>query len=177
MLQIKRIAKYKAPRYPRGIYHRRRAHGAVSLAKGGAASLAMLLLLEACSKKPLGTTGPPPVMPDLLTENEARAVVNQVFANNQVGLQSDHDCVLKYSSGDSAVLNLDGFNDSLKVGYEYICGDSDQASLSPRVTQALDSARHHGGPYVRWSYQTDDGNYLKSRIQSFIDSLRSEGIF
>jgi hypothetical protein len=136
----------------------------------------MLALLEACSEGN-GVVGPPPLPPELVTENEARLIIEQTFGNHGIGLQKDVPFVLHYGPNDSTELELDGFNDSLQVGYEYIYG-SDEQSFTPRAQSALDSLTHENGPYVKPLGAVDEYHQwvIQETIEEFIDTLKANGV-
>lgn len=174
MLEIRRVDRYTRAKYPRGRF----AEPCIlpkSLARRGAASALMLALLEGCTGT--GVTGPPPLPPTMVTENEARQIIEQTFQNDGIALQEDVPFVLHYGKSDSTVLELDGFNDSLQVGYEYIYG-SDQDSFTPRVQSALDSLANENGPYIKPVDAVDDHYrvFIQETIEEFIDTLKANGI-
>jgi len=177
MLEIRRVNRYRRAKYPRGRF----AQPCIlpkSLARRGAASALMLALLEACSDGN-GLTGPPPLPPNLVTENEARGIIEQTFGSHGIGFQGDVPFVLHYGPKDSTELEVDGFNDSLQVGYEYIYG-SDELSFTPRAQSALDSLVDENGPYIKPMNAVDDmGNYqriIQETIEEFIDTLKAHGV-
>jgi len=177
MLRIKKVKKYTVAQYPQGIYRVKPDSPAQALWKGSVSSAVMLAILESCDG--VGTTGPPPVLPEMVTENEARNVIERVFDNNDIDLQEDVDYLFRYGINDSTQLDLDGYNDSLNVGYEYIAG-ADSGTFTPEVINALDSAQSDSGPYVKtvdeFERSPDFETYLENLIQEFIDTLKVQGI-
>jgi len=142
----------------------------------------MMLLLEACEENGgSGSTGPPPLVPDYVTEAEARAAIKQVFADNGVSLVEDFKLRFELSPGDSVDLELDGYNDSLRVGYEYLFGD-DYTVFTPGVIGAVDSAASDSGPYIKTvdeiykDQHPDYEAYLDNLMQEFVDSLKANGV-
>jgi hypothetical protein len=175
MLRVRRVRRYKVARYPAGSYTPARPH--VEGWKRGGATLLLLALLEACDD--VGTTGPPPVMPDWVTENEARGIVERVFADSGIALQRDVPLVLRFGPDDSTTVTLDGFNDSLRVGYEYLAGD-EYWTFGPLIRSALVDSTNGDGPYVDVfgpeykfdAYQQD----IERHIEAFLDTLRAHGV-
>jgi hypothetical protein len=179
MLKIKIINKYTLPRYPAGIYHSRPEPKSIKIAKGSLAVALMATFLDSCNC--VGVTGPPPLPPEMVTENEARAVINRVFARNDIILEPDKSLTFHFTQNDSALLNLDGYNDSLKIGYEYIY-QNDKSSFNSQIVNALDSVAHSpGGPHVKAveaiPKYSDYGIFLDSLMQKFIDTLKAQGAF
>jgi hypothetical protein len=176
MLQIRPIKKYTVARYPKGAYYAKPDPAIITLSKGAMVAAVMTMLFEACDGG--GTTGPPPLPPTLVTETEARAVIDSVFADNGISLVSDFMLRFEKAPGDTIDLELDGYNDSLQVGYEYIY-DTDYSVFTPEVKAALDSAAVQNGPYIEAIDQMEKvDNYrtiLEGMVQSFIDSLKAQG--
>jgi len=139
----------------------------------------MVLLVESCSGG--GTTGPPPVLPDMVTETEARSVVNRVLQNNGITWQNDAPLSLSFGVGDTVHLVVDGYNDSLRVGYEYVTRN-DNATFTPRVMAALDSAAKAQGPYIEVIDEIDRREHfdyqqlLERSMQQFLDTLKAHGV-
>ncbi len=185
MLRIEPIKSYKLPRYPQGLYYER-PNTCPWKVTGSIASVAMLALLVSSCKpvEPVGVVGPPPMPPDMVTEREARTVINEVFAKNGINLEAD--VPFSFSPGDQNAigLELDGFNKDLNIGYEYIAGE-DQTAFTQEVVAHLDKAceSSSSGPYIKtigtqYIYGDADKAYedLENIIQDFIADLRSRGI-
>jgi hypothetical protein len=177
MPKIRQIKNYSIPKYPRGIYYPKPDSAAIAYGKGAMATALITLLFEACGDG--GQTGPPPVPPELVTESEARVVIDQVFADNNIELAHDVPKFFGHPPGDSTELNLDGYNDSLDVGYEYISGQ-DHDVFTWGMVQALDSASQDAGPYIKALYEIVQGpnsdSLLESIMQEFLDSLKAQGV-
>ncbi len=183
MLDIKQVKSYKLPRYPHEVYcdppesylGRRTA---ISMAT--AATVALLGCI-----RPVGVVGPPPVRPDLVTENEARAFINQVFAQNGINLEVDVPFFFARDQKEPITLELDGFNKDLKVGYEYVSPE-DQFSFTTEVRGELRQASSVGddGPCIGTfdpityygEFEQPDLKRLESLVQEFIDDLRSRDV-
>jgi hypothetical protein len=178
-LEIRRVKRYGAARYPRKQYGEKTPDFPGTLMKRGALSFVMLALLESSACDDVGTTGPPPVMPSLVTENEARRAIEQAFGAHGIGLQEDVGILLHYGDNDSTLLTLDGYNDSLRVGYEYVYGN-DFREFSPAVRHALDSLIDAGGPYIEpidvIEMQHDYNTILQQIVDEFVDTLKAHGV-
>ena len=183
MLRIRRVRKYSVAKYPEKVYSRRSSRLPKVVFGGGAASLAMLILLDSCDGlggRGIGMMGPPPAMADMLTENEARQIIEHVFSNRRVVLDNDVRLVLHYGQNDSAEVVLDGYNDSLEVGYEYIC-DPEDTTFTAEVKEALeDSLASHEAPSIKVldSIRKFPGHqeYLEQAVEQFIDTLQANGV-
>ncbi len=177
MPQVKPVKRYTVPKYPRGAYYAKPDPAVVALGKGAVVAAVMTMVFEACDGG--GTTGPPPLPPAFVTETEARAVIDSVFADNGISLVSDFMLRFEKTPGDTVDLNLDGYNDSLQVGYEYIYQD-DYSVFTPEMMASLDNAVAQNGPYIETIEQMAKyDNYrtvLEGMVQSFIDSLKAQGV-
>jgi hypothetical protein len=118
-------------------------------------------------------------MPDLVTENEARQVIDRVFLDNGIPLQRDFPLVFRWAQ-DSLALEVDGFNDSLKIGYEYINPEGESPVLSEDFKTALAAAGNAQGPFIELAGPViKDQDYeaaLETEILVFIQRLKSLGI-
>jgi hypothetical protein len=137
-----------------------------------------MALTDAC--KGTGVTGPPPVMPEMVTETEARQIINRVFLDNNVTLQQDFPLVFKWAQ-DSIAFDVDGYNEELRVGYEYINPDySDNQYFSQDTRTALSTAKEADGPYIEVvdpGFNLPKGQAeIEAQIQAFIDKLKGMGI-
>ena len=176
MLEIKRVKSYKLPRYPQGLYYETPQHYPWNMVSVGVASAALLALLG-CSTNNYGVVGPPPLPPKYITESEARIIINQVFAQN--GIQLAEDVPYSFASGNRTVaLELDGFNEDLKLGYEYISFEEDGTTFTPEVVTALDEAcaSKNASTCIKTIEQAGDKEYLENVVQEFITELRSKGV-
>jgi len=178
VLEIRRVKRYRRARYPRGRYSDYTQPLPESLVKRGAVSLFALAAIESLGCD-TGTTGPPPVWPGFVTEEGARTVIEQVFAENGVVLERDLPFILHLAAEDSVELTLDGFDPSLRVGYEYILGE-DWENFTNEVSQTLDSLANETGPYIKpvpaIEKFDDSAVYLRAIVQEFIDTLKAHGI-
>jgi hypothetical protein len=180
VLRIRRVKRYRIARYPRGRYSDYTPPLPESLFKRGAISLFALTVLETLScDSGNGVTGPPPLPPKLVTENEARPIIEQVFADNGVQLERDLPLILHLAADDSVTLDVDGFNPSLRVGYEYVF-EQDSKTFTPRVVEVLDSLVNESGPYIKPVDSIyKEGDYsaaLRATVQEFIDTLKAHGV-
>ncbi len=179
MLRIRTVKRYSLPRYPGGMYYPKPEAKSMRIVRGSLAATLMATLLDSCDC--FGTIGPPPLPPAMVTENEARTVIDRVFTRNGIVLEHDKALSFHFPPGDSTVLNLDGYNDSLKIGYEYIY-QQDNESFTSQITHALDSAaRDSTGPYIEAVASipkySDYTTFLDSLMQQFIDTLKAQGAF
>lgn len=179
MLKIKQVRKYSLAKYPSGNYQGPQEHLLPELLRDSAMVAGMMLLVESCSGG--GQTGPPPVLPDMVTESEARSIVNRVLQNNGITWQNDTPLTLSLGDGDTVHLVIDSYNDSLQVGYEY-AADNDYATFTPQVTATLDSVAQAQGPYIkvideisRHEYSNYE-QFLESTMQQFLDTLKAHGV-
>jgi hypothetical protein len=179
VLKIRRVKRYRIARYPRGRYSEYTPRLPESLVKRGAVSLFALSVLETLGCDGGGVTGPPPVRPDLVTENEARPIIEQVFADNGIDLTQDLPLIIHLAADDSVTLDLDGYDSSLRVGYEYIF-DEDSQTFTPQVQGVLDSLANETGPYIKPVESIEkEGDYsalLRATVQEFIDTLKAHGV-
>ncbi|MCX6832424.1 MAG: hypothetical protein NT028_09905 [candidate division Zixibacteria bacterium] len=177
MLEVKQVRKYSIAKYPSGNYQEPPGHLLPEFLKDSALAAAMMLLVESCGT----TTGGIPNAPEMVTETEARSIVNRVLQNNGITWQNDAPLTLSFGSGDTVHLVVDGYNDSLRVGYEY-ANDNDYATFTPRVTAALDSLAKAQGPYIEVMGEInryEHSNYeqlLEMSMQQFLDTLRAHGV-
>ena len=182
MLKIRRIKRYRTAKYPRRKYAQNKPGPAGDLLKRGGVSLVMLSLIEAlgCDNNGggIGVTGPPPIVPDTVTENEARQIITQVFTSEGIVLNEDYRLAFQPSEPDSTVLWVDGYNDSLRVGYEYVYG-SDHNTFGPVLNALADSAEA-SGPYIKTVSEYLDNppalENLELEIEAFIDTLKAHGV-
>jgi len=175
MLRIKRVVLYSVPKYPREVFKPWREPAAVTVMKRGAVSAALLAILESCDEG-VGVTGPPPVPPDLMTENEARAVITNVFTDNGITLTPDVTLSIIGNHSDTTDVVLDGYNDSLRVGYEYVTG-TDVSSFTEDLIAQLDADAANSGPYIKatTAVRDDQASRLERTMQAFIDTLKAHG--
>jgi hypothetical protein len=131
----------------------------------------LLSLLESCDS--VGPGGEPPNNPKMVTEAEARMLIDTAFVQRGIRMIPD---VRIGVPGVKDSVSLDGHNDSLKVGYDYV-SSSETSSFSPAVRTALtaDSLRH-----VKIIDEiADEAGFeqkLKVQVDSFVDSLKIAGM-
>lgn len=77
----------------------------------------LVMILSGCGQA--GTTEPEP-FPHLVTEEEARTRINDIFIKNGINLEADVPFSFYLGDPDPYNLELDGFNKELNIGYEYI---------------------------------------------------------
>jgi hypothetical protein len=182
MLKIKKIRKYAIARYPHEIYYYKPYSFTSKLLKRILAPTFILTLLGSIAPEPIGAVGPPPVAPDMVTENEARAAIEEVFARNNINLKHDVKYLLKYGEDHQAELELDGYNDSLGIGYEYLDWkkDKDFNVFTPDILTAIENQKNGSGPFIEVIRPLVKDRHseenLENLIQEFIDSLKARGI-
>jgi len=157
----------------------------LALAAKGTVSAALLVLLESCDvgigitgdTGGTGVTGPPPVRPDFLTEHEARVIITNVFARNGITLAPDVALSLIDSQGDTTRVTLDGYNDSLRVGYEYAYEDEDLDTFTHNLIAQIDADAAGPGPYIKATYPYEErhAHDLELLMEAFIDTLKAHG--
>lgn len=182
MLRIQRVRRYNTAKYPRREYTARAPGPGSDLLKRGGVSLLLLAFLEGigCEDNVVtnGTTGPPPIPGDMITENEARQIITRVFTDNGIGLIEDYRLAFQPDKPDSTILWVDGYNDSLRVGYEYIT-NPDYSTFGPARAALADSAEADG-PYVKTINQLEDTPHkleiFELYIETFIDTLKARGV-
>lgn len=177
-LRIKPVKRYTVAKYPRVHYWRRKKTATELLAKGGFSTFLLLALQEACEGG--GISGPPPVPPDMVTENEARQVIKQVFDEHGVGLQEDVQVLFNLLDGTPVGFVADGYNDSLRVGYEYMNPDWEQEYIPEPYRVALESGDNVEGAFVKFTESMEKSSdyavILRSQIETFIETLKANGI-
>jgi hypothetical protein len=176
MLKIKTVNSYVVPKYPKGAYKIYPDSFPLSTTKGVLAAAVMVLMLDACSDNDTRVTGGIPA-PELVTESEARTIIDSVFTLNGINLTHDVDVKFETTPDDTATVNVDGFNDSLQVGYEYM-SEPDYTSFTSQVRTSLDSlVNETGGPYVKSIDATPIEliDILEAMTQEFIDTLKANG--
>jgi hypothetical protein len=177
MLEVRQVRKYSLAKYPPGNYQEPPGHLLPEFLKDSALAAAMMLLVESCGT----TTGGIPNPPEMVTENEARSILNRVLQNNGITWQNDAPLAVNLGGGDTAQLVIDSYNDSLRVGYEYVTGN-DYATFTPRVATALDSVAKAQGPYIEVINEinrrehSDYEQFLETSMQQFLDTLRAHGV-
>ncbi len=177
MLEITRLEIYDRARYPRFGHYVRPPKSIARVVRDVAPLAAMTALLESCSSNP--PTGGVPEPPKLVTEAQARAVIDSAFASQDVTMRFDVDTTIHFAPNDSASLSLDGYNDSLKVGYEFVAG-ADSLTFTPEVCDKLDDSTYAMEPNILvmdGEYRLNDYHQrLELAVQNFLDSLRAHGV-
>ncbi|PKK83167.1 MAG: hypothetical protein CVT49_10180 [candidate division Zixibacteria bacterium HGW-Zixibacteria-1] len=183
MLKHERIAKYNRARYPKYYFYRRIPAMHENIVKYGLGAAVIITALENIGCIGNGIAGPPPIPPGMVTENEAREVVDSVFSANGINLTEDVILKIETAPGDSVELSVDGFNDSLKTGYEYISIEDsirDNDEYTPEVISRLNELTAQDGPYIKTIepvYKDDDyKKHLETVVGEFIDTLKARGV-
>jgi hypothetical protein len=141
-----------------------------------------LIMYPSCVR-PVGVTGPPPMPPKMLTEQEARSFIKQVYNNNGIQMEEDVPYLLSSENG-TTTLNLDGYNKQLKIGYEYLSAE-DMESLTPEIITNLEknsSRADNAGTFIQtisehYYYDSKDAAFedIEKSVQSFITELKANG--
>ena len=170
-LEVRSVKQRRIPRYPRGEYLRRpQTWGELAIHRLLPPAL-LLALLESCES--VGPTGEPLSDPTMVTEAEARGIIDAAFLRRNIRLTPD---VKIRPAGLTDTVSLDGYNDSLKVGYEYLA-ESDQSSFLPVVQMALEGDPSRHIRIVKKLYDTPDHQQiLRGQVDSFVDSLKVAGV-
>jgi hypothetical protein len=187
MLEIKRLKSYKVPKYPEGHYYEVKVNGDRNPGVTSgilAAGLSTLILYTSCNCQPIGVTGPPPVPSLMISEQEARMAIKKIFQDNGITFKED----IPYSfvtDNETIQVNLDGYDESRKVGYEYfseqdISGENSAANeklrqkylnnLTSPIIKILDPANYYDEETKKEALQQ-----IEKEVNEFIKSLRSNG--
>jgi len=176
MLQIKQITRYDFPRYPPCGQYVCPPSTTGGKVRDVVALLALAALLDACDERPLGGV---PVPPKYVSEVDARQIINQVFIDRDITLDSSQIVSIPMGAHDTLTLNVDGFNDSLQVGYEYVYWD-DQLQFTPPVCATLDSLNLASTPHILTVDAEPDKAgaemHLQKVVEDFLDSLAEQGV-
>jgi len=113
-----------------------------------------------------------------MSEQQARTIIEQAFSDR--GITLAHDVAMSFflpqvpdnqvASDTLVTFPVDGFNDSLKIGYEYVAIDNEEYSILKFHDSDTTGT-------VRFISEVDDRDTLalKTQINHFIDSLKSAG--
>ncbi len=190
MLRIEQIKSYKLPRYPQGLYYEHPDTRSRKIAGSIASAAVLALLVSSCKSggeiepPSSGMVGPPPMAPTMVTEREARTVIDEVFARNGIKLEADVPFLFSTGNQTSINLELDGFNKDLNIGYEYIYDEyKDLDSFTSEVIADIDKASKSNdkGPKIKTIQMLDQTaeeahKKIEAIIEDFIADLHSRGI-
>jgi len=123
MLTIKRIKKYNMPKYPCGNYFDFKRNFIEKNLIKGAASLFMAAALLGVGCGEEDVTGGLPVV-HMVSENEAEVIIVKMLKDNGIDIAHNQDYQISLDSGKTINVNLDGYSNDNKVGYEYVNHDS-----------------------------------------------------
>jgi len=172
MLEIKPQKNYKVAKYLIGKYQVTNRNVSNALIKKGLIPLSFAAIMELCV--PIACMGVTD-FPDVVPENEARLVINKIFADNDINLIEDYRYILNYNNN-NLEYDLDGYNDSLNIGYEYLSRDDS----SNDFVEYIDSIGIENEPHLKLIYpEFKDDSYeqrLEAITQQFLDSLKQLGI-
>ena len=75
---------------------------------------------------------------------------------------------------------MDGYNDSLRVGYEYVTPAGDADWYDPDVVRELDRRMTAGGPCIdpipALRVGPDAEAAIRAQVEAFMDTLRTHGV-
>jgi hypothetical protein len=187
MLEIKQLKSYKVPKYPEGHYYELKVKGDRNPGVTFgilAAGLSTLVLYTSCNCQPIGVTGPPPVPSLMISEQEARMAIKKIFQEN--GIEFKEDFPYSFVSDNETIqVNLDGYNENKKVGYEYfseqdITGADSSANeklrqkyvdnITSPMIEVLSPANYYDEETKKEALQQ-----IEKEVNEFIKSLRSSG--
>jgi hypothetical protein len=171
MLTVKKIRKYTVPRYPKGEYFKKKNSQASKFLTTGILSASVMGMLDSCIIEPglTGEVAPPP----LITEDSAKKIINQVFLDRGIALREDAEHLFIHNGRNSIKINLDGYNDSLKTGYEYVSRPEDSIIANKDFNQ-FSSTPNSNIKFIEQKFQSEE-EQLEDIIIDFIDSLISRG--
>ncbi len=176
MLQITKITQYARPKYPHGGQYVCPPSTAGARVRDAAALLSLVALLDSCGTEPTGGVPPPP---QLLSEASARQIIKQVFTARSITLDTSQVVTIPLSPTDTLELNLDSFNDSLQVGYEYIY-EGDNTEFTPAIRNTLDSLNEESMPHILTldaeTQRAAAEAHLQQVVNEFLDSLHAQGV-
>lgn len=175
-IQIKSLTKYSVPVYPQITYYHHETNSTVKTLKQGAILSLLTAILLGCKEN--GVTGPPPVEPDMITEQGAREIIEEVFSNENI--QFENDIIKRIIVGsDTADVSIDGVNDSLNIRYQYESkddynADQSQIDLLHAYDDSTDQEHFFLLPLGGGGHQYEEELMFKTEV--FIDSLKALGI-
>ncbi|MEW5924360.1 MAG: hypothetical protein AB1746_10265 [Candidatus Zixiibacteriota bacterium] len=188
MLKIKTLNKYNLARYPREHFYKKPAGKMGLVLKYSPIAFSLLVLFEGCDldcssksglkRNRVGVTGPPPMASDFVTENEAREIINNAFKNKNLEVESDVVFDFVLNNGEIRHLILDGYDKKSEIGYEYI-GPDDFMEIDYKAREELSDPRMVDKPNILiidpHSKTEEYQKEIRQKVESFIDSLKSEG--
>jgi hypothetical protein len=176
-MRIRPLGRYDIAKYPQAQFARYHQSKVLQHVKNGAALALFTTLFQSCTNDGGDLIGVPPP-PDLITEHVAREKIVDAFSRNSISLESDVDVLFAISDTLNQSFTLDGYNDSLSVGYEYISvDDPDLTNYSYQIREAINDTTDNKhilllDDYFEEGYES----LLDTLTQDFIDDLRARGI-
>ncbi len=170
-MRIINVNKYDVAKYPQKEYAKHHQLAILKHAQNSAALTMLASLALGCGG--LGVSGPPPVEPDMITEQAAREKIVEVFSRNNISLESDVAVLFEISDTLNESITLDGYNDSLSIGYEYISEDEPDY-FSDELSEVLNDTTDDR--HILMMYCEGYESLLDHLTQDFIDDLRARGI-
>jgi hypothetical protein len=115
-----------------------------------------------------------PVPPDMITEDSARTIINKVFSESGIDMKADVEHLLIFDENDSLKVNLDGYNDSLKVGYEFMNWAEDTVIINKEHTKMASADNSNIKLLHKCQIEIAEEEFEQT-ISDFIDSLKFVG--
>ncbi|MBK7142756.1 MAG: hypothetical protein IPH75_11825 [bacterium] len=149
------------------------------MARNAVAIAALATLLESCI--PIAGKLPAPPM---LSEVDARATIVKAFASQNIALTPDQQLAIPLGSDDVAIVTADGYNDQLRIGFEYITSE-DRHEFTEQVRQSIDKSNLEGPQHILTinaqpgCLNTQDNStevHLRQVVNDFLASLRAQGV-
>lgn len=179
MLSIKPLRRYDLAKYPLAGHYQAPPQTYAGLARNAIALAALAGLLESCF--PIAGKLPAPPM---LSEVDARATIMKAFASQNITLSPDQQLAVLDGSDTLAVVTADGYNEQLKIGFEYIT-PADRNEFYEQVRQSLDRTKLDGPVHILTidaqpsCSNTQDNSaelHLQQVVNDFLASLRAQGV-
>jgi hypothetical protein len=174
MLQIRRVDRYDLPRYPRYGQYVLPPNSTGAKVRDAVALVVVAASLESCIPPIMGV----PIHPYNVSELDARQTIDAAFAERGIKLSTDRSVAVPLSKKDTVKLEIDGYNDSLQIGYEYI-SYGDRAAFTSEVCYVLDKLKRTASPHIATLQPVVEGvdaqAHLRQIVAAFLDSLKAQG--
>jgi hypothetical protein len=170
MLTVRKVDNYSIPKYPTGLYFDKPGNRKEGFLRAAAVSSALLAALE--SSQCIGCTGPPPIQPAMVTENEARGIIDSVFSTNKYNLLHDQSINVPDSA---AHVSLDGYDSVRHMGYEYIT-DADLSEYSASIRKRFAESSREKVLFVEEKKsESEYHTQIVKEVNDFIAIIRASG--
>jgi hypothetical protein len=121
--------------------------------------------------------------PEMLDEQKARTIIEKVFNDNSVTFEADVPFTIQTSDTSTCEFQLDGYNQQLKIGYEFFEYSDDpaceQCRLKPdKLEQAMEGYDLQILPIENMDINNNPyyEQQLELKVKAFIDQLKVQGI-